>query len=283
MQATIQREVYLEGMGIDGNMSSILLEPAPEDTGIVFVRMDIGSDTHESGKINACFSNVVDTTLRTVLRNKHGVEVYMVEHILAALWGMKIDNLLIKLTGKELPLLDGSCIEICNKLKEAGLKKQKKKRHFLKILKKLEVCSGEKYIRILPHDILEIKSTIDFEHPTIGESSYCYKSDDDFISEVASARTFMFKKDLMKLKKYGFANGVAHENMIILDNEGITNPGGIRFEREFVKHKVLDLIGDLYLSGYPILGKIEVYKGGHTINNRLVRKIFSGNKNYIID
>jgi UDP-3-O-[3-hydroxymyristoyl] N-acetylglucosamine deacetylase len=270
-QQTICKSATLSGVGLhSGDNINLRIEPLKEDNGIIFKRSDISSNNI----IPAKFYNVVDTKLCTEIANNFGVKVGTIEHIMAALWGMEIDNALIEVTGPEIPAMDGSSKHFIDLIKSSGIKKQSKKRKALKILSTVSVKDGDKEIVATPSDDFSVDFAIDFEHKSIGQQSCEYTCSQGFEKEIGSARTFGFASEVEYLKKRGFAKGASLENAICLDANGVMNIGGLRCKDEFVKHKVLDCIGDLFLAGYRVVGEFHAKKSGHNLNNKILKKIF---------
>jgi UDP-3-O-[3-hydroxymyristoyl] N-acetylglucosamine deacetylase len=271
-QRTISNSVTISGIGLHtGRRITMTLRPAEPATGIVFHRID--GDVVVS--IEARSENVVDTRLATVLA-RGDTRVSTVEHLLAALSAYGIDNLHIDINGPEVPIMDGSAAPFVSILEDAGLRNLPKSRKFLAIRKPISVIDGEKRISIIPSRFFRVTFDIAFEHPCIALQQRSVKvSADCFRRELAPARTFGFLRDVEQLKAAGLARGGSLDNAIVIDDERILNPEGLRFQDEFVRHKILDSIGDLSLLGYPILGHVRAYKAGHDVNHQLVEKILS--------
>jgi UDP-3-O-[3-hydroxymyristoyl] N-acetylglucosamine deacetylase len=269
-QSTLARTVSISGIGLhSGARINMTLRPAEAGTGIIFHR-SLGEQTVS---IPACADNVVDTRMATVL-GRGEARVSTVEHLLASLSAYGIDNLHIDIDGPEVPILDGSSIPFATLLETAGQRKLTRKRTFLAIRHPLTVTDGDKRINIIPSRFYRMTYDIAFEHPCIPVQQRSIKiSAESFRRELAPARTFGFLRDVERLKAAGLARGGSLENAIVIDDERILNPEGLRFPDEFVRHKILDAIGDLSLLGYPILGHVRAYKAGHDINHRLVKKI----------
>jgi UDP-3-O-[3-hydroxymyristoyl] N-acetylglucosamine deacetylase len=271
-QHTLAKTVTISGIGLhSGARINMTLRPAEAGTGIIFHRID-GPQTVS---ISACADNVVDTRLATVI-GRGDVRVSTVEHLLASLSAYGIDNLHIDIDGPEVPILDGSSIPFATLLETAGLRKLSRSRVFLAIRHPLTVTDGEKRINIIPSRFFRMTYDIAFEHPCIPVQQRSIKiTAESFRRELAPARTFGFLRDVERLKAAGLARGGSLENAIVVDDERILNPEGLRFPDEFVRHKILDAIGDLSLLGYPILGHVRAYKAGHDINHQLVKKILA--------
>ncbi len=269
-QCTIDKAVSITGVGLHtGELINMTLRPAETDSGIVFHRHDGTQVT----TIEARAENVVDTRLATVL-GRGAVRISTVEHLLATLVAYGIDNLHIDIDGSEVPVMDGSAAPFAALIEAAGIRRLSKSRVYLAIRQPLTVTDGEKRVNIIPSRFFRMTFDIAFEHPCITVQQRTIKvTADSFRREVASARTFGFLRDVEQLKAVGLARGGSLDNAIVIDEQRILNPEGLRFPDEFVRHKILDAIGDLSLSGYPILGHVRAYKAGHDINHQLVQKI----------
>ncbi len=270
LQRTLKREVSFEGIGLHtGRHSKVRLRPASRDTGIIFIRTD------KDLAIRASINSVTDTAFSTTL-GYNGTKIRTVEHILAALYGLGIDNLFIEINGPEIPILDGSSIELTNLILKGELAKQSKKRPYIRITNPVVLTDGYAKIVALPHNGRRITYMIHFNHHLLGEQKLSLElTEKNFVIEVAPARTFGFLKDVDYLKANGFARGGSFDNVIILGESSILNSSGLRFKDEFVRHKILDLIGDLSLAGFPIYGHIIASKSGHTTNLKFLKKLLS--------
>lgn len=271
-QHTLARPVLISGIGLhSGKNINMTLRPADAGTGIVFYR----SDVHHQIAIEAISANVVDTRLATVL-GKNGLTVSTVEHLLATLNALGIDNLHIDIDGPEVPVLDGSARRFVEELGAVGLRRLQRRRKFLAIRQEMTINDGDKWIRIVPSRFFRITCDIDFNHPCIPAQSRSFKiTADTFRSSIADARTFGFLKEVEYLKANGLARGGSLENAVVIGEDCILNPEGLRFSDEFVRHKILDAIGDFSLLGYPLLGHIKANKPGHDINHRMTEKILA--------
>jgi UDP-3-O-[3-hydroxymyristoyl] N-acetylglucosamine deacetylase len=279
MQTTLAFPVSCHGIGLHtGLLVNMTLKPAPSDYGVVFQRTDLaGVNT-----VRASRDMLKDTTLSTFLGNGR-VLVQTVEHLLAALVGMGVDNVLVELDAPEVPIMDGSALPFIRLIRRAGLKTQRKPRAYLKVTRPIEVSDGDKSAVLLPAEATSISCEIDFHHPLISRQQLDYEhSQAAFIGEIAPARTFGFKKDIDTLVRLGYARGGSLDNAVVLDEQGVVNDEGVRFPDEFVRHKILDAIGDLSLAGYPILGKLVVRKSGHTLNARLVEAVLASRNSWKI-
>ena len=269
-QTTIARSTAISGIGLHtGQRINMTLRPAEAGTGIVFHRkIDDRTVT-----IEAISANVVDTRLATVI-GKGDVRVSKVEHLLAALSAYGVDNLHIDIDGPEVPIMDGSAAPFASIIEEAGQRCHSQSRKFLAIRKPVSVIDGEKRVSVIPSRFFRITFDIAFQHPCIALQQHSVKvSSSVFRRDLAPARTFGFLRDVEMLKAAGLARGGSLENAIVIDDDRILNPEGLRFKDEFVRHKILDAIGDLSLIGYPILGHVRAFKAGHDVNHQLVQKL----------
>lgn len=271
-QRTIAQQVAISGTGLhSGQRINMTLRPADAGTGIIFHR----TDGDQIVSIEARSDNVVDTQLATVL-GRGNTRISTVEHLLAALAAYGIDNLHIDIDGPEVPIMDGSAAPFASIIEDAGFRNQSKSRKFLAIRKPITVIDGEKRVNIIPSRFFRVTFDIAFEHPCIALQQRSVKvTPETFRRDLSPARTFGFLRDVEQLKAAGLARGGSLENAIVVDDERILNPEGLRFQDEFVRHKILDAVGDLSLLGYPILGHVRAYKAGHDINHQLVEKILA--------
>lgn len=275
LQRTIREEIIIEGIGLHtGSFSRVCIKPAPRDNGIVFVRTD------KNVAIKANVNSVSDTAFATTL-GYNGTKVRTVEHVLAALSGLGIDNAIIEIYGKEMPILDGSSLEISDMIIKSGIAKQSKKRPYIKITSPVTLSDGNSEIAVVPYNGRRITYRIHFNHHLLGEQAMSIElTEENFIMEIAPARTFGFLKDVEYLKANGFARGGSFENAIILGDHGVLNSTGLRYKDEFVRHKILDLIGDFSLCGFPIYGHIIANKSGHTTNIKFLKKLLMSNDHW---
>ncbi|OKY75469.1 MAG: UDP-3-O-[3-hydroxymyristoyl] N-acetylglucosamine deacetylase [Desulfobulbaceae bacterium DB1] len=269
-QHTIKKSVSFAGIGLhSGKTVKLVVKPAEANTGIRFVRTDLA----EKVVIPAILSRVSNTVLATTLA-KDGAEVSTTEHLLAALSGVGIDNAIVELDNDEVPIMDGSASPFVHVLQRTGRQRQKSKRLMLKITKPLEIRNGESALRIEPCNGFKVSGEIDFDHHLIRKQTFSVTVDSStFVKEVASARTFGFLHEVEYLRSNGKALGGSLENAIVIDRNEILNTGGLRFSDEFVRHKILDLIGDLALLGFPILGHVKAVKSGHAQHLELMKEI----------
>jgi UDP-3-O-[3-hydroxymyristoyl] N-acetylglucosamine deacetylase len=271
-QRTLKNVIRATGVGLHtGDKVYLTLRPAPVDTGIVFRRVDL----QEPVDIRACPENVTDTRLSTTLEHD-GARISTVEHLMSAFAGLGIDNAYVDLTAAEVPIMDGSAGPFVFLIQSAGIAEQTAPKRFIRIKKKIQVDDGDKWACFEPFEGFKVSFTIDFAHPMFQNSTQRASVDfstTSFVKEVSRARTFGFMGDLEALRAAGLARGGGLDNAIVLDNFRILNEDGLRYEDEFVKHKVLDAIGDLYLLGHPLIGAFSAHKSGHSLNNRLLRKV----------
>jgi len=270
MQRTIKRAVSFSGIGLHtGRHTTVVLKPAPRDTGVVFFRTD--RDT----VIKASLGNVVDTAFATTL-GFNGTRVKTVEHLLSVFVGLGIDNIMVEIDGPEVPILDGSSTRLVDIILEAGIVKQAKRRPYIRIKKPIAFRDGNAEIIAMPYNGRKISYSIYFRHSLFGVQNISIELDEEtYIKEIAPARTFGFLKNVEMLRANGLAKGGSLDNAVVIDDNGILNKGGLRFQDEFVRHKVLDLIGDFSLIGYPIYGHIIAEKAGHSSHIRFLRKLLS--------
>jgi UDP-3-O-[3-hydroxymyristoyl] N-acetylglucosamine deacetylase len=271
-QRTISQPVSCKGVGLhSGAMVNLTLWPAPADHGIVFVR----TDTPGQVAIPALAEYVVDTSMATTL-GKEGVKVGTVEHLLSALAGLGVDNVRVELDGPEVPVMDGSAEHFVHMVLGAGVRELEEKRSYLVIKKPITVLDGDKEATLAPARRFRVSCTIDFKHPMISSQSFEVElSDRGFAGEISRARTFGFLRDVEMLKKHGLARGGSLDNAIVVDESSILNPEGLRFPDEFVRHKILDAVGDVSLFGRPVIGHLKVFKTGHALNHKLVQKVLA--------
>ncbi len=274
-QRTLGRKVSCTGVGLhSGRPAMVTLSPAPADAGFTFYRRDLGIE------VPARAPNVVDTLLSTSL-GVEGARVATVEHLLSALVGLGLDNCRIEVDGPEVPVLDGSAAPFVYLLQEAGIRTQHVGKHFLVVREPVEVRDGDRLVRVEPARELSIRFTADFGHPLITNQTFeLVFSDRAFVREIAAARTFCFLRDIERMKAAGRALGGSLDNAIVIDEFSILNPGGLRYPDEFVRHKVLDALGDLALLGMPLIGRVVARKGGHALNQALVKKLLATQSAY---
>jgi UDP-3-O-[3-hydroxymyristoyl] N-acetylglucosamine deacetylase len=274
-QTTIARPISLAGHGVhSGSPVSISFLPADADSGIVFHRLDGEGATHV---IKALVSEVGTTDLSTTLASKSGVTISTVEHLMAAIAGCGIDNMTIEIDGPEVPILDGTSLAFLGAFEDAGLVELAAKRHYIRVLKPVRVEAGASWAELGPYNGTRFEVEIDFEAPVIGRQKFVGDMDKSvFRDEISGARTFGFMRDVEKLWAAGLALGSSLDNSLVIgDDNSIINPGGLRYEDEFVRHKTLDAVGDLALAGAPFIGRFRSYRGGHRLNAAAVRALLS--------
>lgn len=273
-QRTLESAICCTGTGLhSGREVSLTLRPAAPDTGIVFIRKDLP----EPVRIKAEMKAVSASTFATTLENR-GVSIATVEHVLAAISGLDIDNVIIEVNAPEVPIMDGSAAPFVSLILEVGLAEQNQPRKYVVIRKPMRIVEGESWIEVCPSPSknLRISCTVDFDHPVISEQFYEVSLPGrTFEEEISPARTFGFLSDVAELRSRGYAQGGSLENAIVVDDFGVLNEGGLRFPDEFVRHKILDLIGDFSLLGHPLICHVKTYKSGHAMNHNLVRELLS--------
>ncbi len=271
-QRTLKNMIRATGVGLHtGEKVHLTLRPAQPNTGIVFVRTDLEPPV----EIRADPYAVHDTRLSSCLE-KDGARVQTVEHLMSALAGLGIDNVRIDVTAPEVPIMDGSAGPFVFLLQSAGIEEQNAPKKFIRILQKVEVHDGDKWVRFDPHDGFRLELAIDYVHPVFDVSAQSVVVDfasTSYVNEVARARTFGFMQDVESMRSQGLALGGSLDNAIVMDEYRVLNSDGLRYDNEFVKHKVLDAIGDLYLLGHPLIGAFSGHKSGHAMNNRLLRRL----------
>jgi len=279
-QKTLSKSVSFKGVGLHSGKSAVIkLLPADEDNGIVFKRIDL----KKNNLIKANFANVSSAKLCTTLENNQGVKVSTVEHLLAALYISGIDNAIVEINNEEVPIMDGSSKDFLNVLKKIDLVDQYKKRKYLKILSRVDLIDNTRKISIEPNDLsLEINFQLNYENKVIGKQKNIIDFQKDNLDEVSSSRTFCLFEDIEKIKKSGLAKGGSLENALVVDKDKVLNEGGLRNNKEFVNHKILDLAGDFLLSGYRIIGKVICHQGGHELTNLFLKKLLKSKSAFSI-
>ncbi len=278
-QTTIMRAVSCQGTGLHSGLPATLtLNAAPAGHGIVFVRTDVGG---ADAVVPARYDLVGSAFYGSTLKNDTGVEVRTVEHLMAALSAVGIDNLLVEIDGPEVPIMDGSSEPFMALIEEAGTQAQAATRHYIRVLREVEVRDGDKVARLLPHDGFRIDCDIVFDAGAIGRQRFVFDvSAGAFRRDVAKARTFTMAKDIEALRAHGLAQGGSLENAVVVDGDEILNPEGVRFADEAARHKALDVLGDLALAGKPLLARFEGVKMGHAMNNKVLRALFANPANF---
>lgn len=274
MQQTLQQSVTISGVGLHtGEQIVMSLKPANAGEGITFIRTDV---TAQDNVIPAMWDHVVDTRLCTVVANEDGISVGTIEHLMAALRGCNIDNVIIEVSGPELPVMDGSSAPFVAMIEEAGVIAQAAPRRAIRILKEVSIEIDGKRATLRPSDSATFTGAIDFDHPEIGQQDMQIQLvNGNFKHDIAQARTFGFLHEVAYMRSQGLALGGSLENAIVLDEKKVMNEEGLRFDNEFIRHKLLDAIGDLYLAGGQIIGEYESEKPGHMINNEILKALFA--------
>ena len=273
-QRTLHKATKTTGVGVHtGARVEMALRPAPPDTGIVFQRTDLP----RSAAIPALAANVGDTRLSSTLK-VDAASVSTVEHLMSALAGLGIDNLYVDIAGPELPIMDGSAGPFVFLLQSAGIVEQAASKRYLRVTSAVEVSDGDKWARFEPFDGFKLDFTIDFPHPVFGSENRNVVIDfalNSYAKEISRARTFGFMQDVEAMRAAGLGLGGSLQNAIVLDEFRVLNSEGLRYDNEFVRHKVLDAIGDIYLLGHPLIGQYTAYKSGHALNNKLTRALLA--------
>ena len=279
-QKTLKKKVSFEGIGLhSGKIAKVSLNPATENSGIVFKRTDI----KKNNIIKANYQNISSTNLCTVLKNKNNSSISTVEHLVAAFYITGIDNVLIEVDNTEIPIMDGSSKDFIEIINNAGVKEQSKKRKYIKVLKEVEVNEGNKHINLSQDsESLKVDYELDYENKLISNQRNTINFLSDDLKDVYTSRTFCLFKDIENIKKAGLAKGGSLNNAIVVDEDKIINENGLRNEKEFVNHKILDLAGDLFLAGHRIVGNIKTKHGGHELNKKCLDLLFSDKNNYEI-
>ncbi len=278
-QKTISKPISFEGIGLhSGKNSKVTIIPGEVNQGIVFKRTDLQS----KNIITANYKNVSSAKLCTTLENNDGVKVSTVEHLLAALYITGIDNAIIEIDSEEVPIMDGSAKFFLNLIKNSHIKRSNKKIKYIKILKKVELIDGSRSISIEPSDNFEVDFQLNYQNKIIDKQRNVINFQKDDLNDVVEARTFCLYEDIEKIKKLGLAKGGSLDNAVVVQGDKVLNIEGLRNQKEFVNHKILDLAGDFLLSGCRILGKIECHQGGHELSNMFLRKLLKFTDNYSI-
>ena len=279
-QKTIKKKVSFSGIALHSGLNvNICIKPAKPNFGIVFKRVDLKSDN----LIYPSFMNVSNTSLNTTVENEFGVKISTIEHLMGALFGLGIDNALIEIDNEEVPILDGSAKIFIEKLKLAGMETSDVPIKVIKINQEVSYSDGERYISIKPSTVsLEINFELKYKNEIIGNQKNKVKVFEDDLKDIYNSRTYCLYEDIELIKKNGLAKGGSLENAIVVKDKEILNPEGLRNDKEFVNHKILDCIGDLYTSGYRIVARIDCSQGGHFLTNQLLRKLFENKENFSI-
>ena len=273
-EQTLAGPAICAGVGVhSGERVRLSIRPAPAGHGIVFVRSDI---TDRDNRVRVSGDAVLPSQLNTLITNDDGVTVATIEHLMAALAALGVSNAVIELDGPELPIMDGSALPFVQLLDRAGFRRQEAPQRYIEVLETIEVRDGDKMARLVPCDRYEMRFEIEFDNAVIGRQVIDFVVDERvFREEIAAARTFGFAADVEALRRMGLARGGSLENAVVIDGDRILNPEGLRMDQEFVRHKALDAIGDLYVLGAPLLARYEGVKGGHAMNNKLVRELLA--------
>lgn len=280
-QRTLKQVVRTTGVGVhSGTKVELVLRPAAPDTGIVFRRIDLADPVDLRADVMA----VTDTRMATTLE-RDGVRVATIEHLMSAFAGMGVDNAYVDVSGAEIPIMDGSAATFVYLIQQAGIEAQNAPKHFIRVLKPVEFRAGDKWARLEPHFGFRMRFGIQFNHPAIdatGQSLDIDFSQASYVREISRARTFGFMQDVEALRNAGLGQGGSLENAIVMDEYRVLNADGLRYDDEFVKHKLLDALGDLYVAGRPMLAFYSAHKSGHALNNALLRALFADQAAYDI-
>ena len=277
-QKTIKNSISFSGVGLHTGVNvNVSIKPANPDTGIIFKRVDLNANNI----VYPNYLNVSNTSLNTTISNEFGVKVSTIEHLMGALFGLGIDNVLIELDNEEVPILDGSAKEFIEKIIPAGFEVSQAPIKIIKINKKIEFNDGDRSISIEPSKLsLDINFELNYKNPIIGKQSNKINVYEDNLQDIFNSRTFCLFEDIEAIKKVGLAKGGSLDNAIVVKDNEILNEGGLRNSKEFVNHKILDCIGDLFTSGYRIIGTINCSRGGHFLTNELLKRVFNDNANF---
>jgi len=277
-QKTIKKTVSFSGIALhSGNNVNVTIKPSEPNTGIVFKRADLKSNN----LVYPNFMNVTNTFLNTTIENDYGVKVSTIEHLMGALFGLGIDNVLIEIDNQEVPILDGSAKVFIEKILSVGLKSSESPIKIIKINKEIKYFEGERFISIKPSTLsLNIDFELKYSNEIIGNQKNTIKVYEDDLTDIYNSRTYCLFEDIEMIRKKGLAKGGSLENAVVVKDKEILNPEGLRNKKEFVNHKILDCIGDLYTSGYRIVGSIVCSQGGHYYTNQLLRKVFENKDNF---
>lgn len=282
LQRTLARSVSVTGVGLhSGERVKLTLHPASANSGIAFRRTDLTGKQNDVISLTPYLIN--DTRLSSTVVTEHGVRVGTIEHIMSALAAYGVDNALIELNAPEIPIMDGSSLPFIYLLQDAGIVEQNAQKRFLKIVKPVEIQETGKWVKFTPYDGFKVTLTIEFDHPVFNRSSPTFEIDfagKSYIDEIARARTFGFMQEVEMMRAHNLGLGGNLNNAIVIDENDVLNPEGLRYPDEFVRHKILDAIGDLYIVGHPIIGAFEGYKSGHAINNALLRAVLADESAY---
>ncbi len=282
MQKTINESFSVSGITLhNGTISNLTVHPAAANTGILFRRIDL-KISNEKTIIDAKYNNVSHSDLCTKITNQHKISVSTIEHLMSALHGMGIDNANIEVDCNELPILDGSSIEYVNLIETVGVRSLDVEKNFISILRPIVFRMNDSFVKVSPSENFEVDYTISYDHDLIKEQkfNYIFKDSNQFKNLISNCRTFGFKEEVDSLREKGLIAGGSLDNAIVLDREGIVNNDKLRQENEFVKHKILDFIGDIYLLGHSVKGAFEIFKGGHRLTHEIMHSIMSDQSNW---
>jgi len=279
-QKTIKNEVSFTGISLHSGLNvNVCIKPANPNYGIVFKRVDLKSEN----LVYPNFMNVTNTSLNTTIENEFGVKVSTIEHLMGALFGLGIDNVLIEIDNEEVPILDGSAKEFIEKIISSGFEVSDSPIKIIKINKKIEYSDGERFISIQPATLsLDIDFELQYKNEVIGNQRNKVKVYEDDLTDIYNSRTYCLFEDIELIKKNGLAKGGSLDNAVVVKDNEVLNPEGLRNNKEFVNHKILDCIGDLYTSGYRLVAAITCSQGGHYLTNQLLRKVFESKENFSI-
>ena len=279
-QKTINSPITIEGLGLhSGKNVKLCIKPAEPNSGVIFKRIDLNSNNI----VFPNFNNVSNTSLNTTISNENGVRVSTIEHLMGALFGTGIDNVLIEIDNEEVPILDGSAKDFVSKIFSVGIKSSETPIKIIKIKKKIEFKDGQKFISIEPSKLsLNIEFELKYSNPVIGNQKNKIKVYEDDLTDIYNSRTFCLFEDIEKIRENGLAKGGSLENAIVVKDKEVLNNGGLRNKNEFVNHKILDCIGDLYTCGYRMLADVKCSQGGHHLTNELLRKVFDKQDNFAV-
>ncbi len=279
-QKTIKNKVSFSGIALHSGLNvNVSLAPATPNSGIIFKRIDL----YENNLVYPNFMNVTNTSLNTTIENEFGVKISTIEHLMCALFGLGIDNVIVEIDNEEVPILDGSAKLFIEKIISAGIEISNEPIKIIKIKKEIEYTEGKRFISIKPSTLsLDIDFELNYSNPIIGNQRNKVKVFEDDLTEIYNSRTFCLFEDIELIKKNGLAKGGSLENAIVVKDKEILNPEGLRNDKEFVNHKILDCIGDLYTSGYRLVASVKCSRGGHYLTNQLLRKVFQNEENFSI-
>ena len=277
-QKTISKKISIEGIGVHtGLRAKLVILPAQPNTGILFKRVDL----IKNNTIVPTYNNVVDATLCTTISNDNGVKVSTIEHLMGAFYGLGIDNAIVEINSQEVPIMDGSAKKFVELIVEAGIETSEVPIKIIKVEQQIKIIEGDKTISINKSNVsLDIDFEIKYQNQLIKSQRNKVSIFEDDLTDIYNSRTFCLFEDIEKLKDMGLGKGGSLENALVVKNNSLMNEEGLRNNKEFVNHKILDCMGDLYLSGYRIIGSLKCSQGGHNLTNKLLRKLFSEQKNY---